>query len=461
MKRNQALPAPGLDKIVLWCLICAAIITFAIYFYFSFSRYFQGDDFPYLIESSGSLKIIFSPQSEVHFRPIERIHLALTHIFGLQPVFFNLWSLLLHAFTAFSMYLAFKEVYNKKIACYSALLFFIIFSYNETLYWIAQAQVIYCLLFAFLAIYASSKNKTLLALLFVFLSSFSYSLWYVLPVYFFFSGKKKKMFFLSLLVVGLHILLMAFFSLPLQYYGPVKQVTEIPARVMYCLFKTLLPFSKLEVGIPIFILFILAVAVSLYLFIKKRAAAVPFLVFYFVPAVIFLLSSHIPSRFFYFPAAAVALVLVLSFLSVKKPYNYIGGILILYLAILSPVLNYLDGVDYKNYSLEYKKIIKQGDELRSLKIGDRAILINKMPQSVPQKYIKENLLAGRLKLLFNREKALAGLLYPKDYVDFILLERNLKSIPLAASAETCRRAKQIEMGDREIVSTYCFEAAKK
>jgi hypothetical protein len=458
MSENKTLPTPFFNKLILWCLIGIAVITFIIYFYFYFSGYFLGDDFPYLIESSGSLRNLFSPQSNVHFRPVERLHLSLTNVFGFQPVFFNLLSLLLHVFAAFTMYLALKEIYNKNIALFSALLFFIIFSYNETLYWIAQAQVIYCLIFAFLAIYYHKKGKIIPALLFVILSSFSYSLWVILPVYFLFAGRKKMMFFLSLFVVGLHVLIMMFFALPIQYYGPLKNIEELPLRVMYCLAKTIFPFSRLEVGIPILLFFLLVVGVSLYFFIKKTKFSLPFLVFYFVPAGIYLLSTHIPARFFYFPAVAIAIVLTLSFLSVKKPYNYIGGILILYVAVMSPFINYYDGVDYNNYSHEFKRVImEEGDKLRDLQTGDKVVLINRFPESIPQKYISENLLVGRLKLLFNRQKAISGLIYPKDLVNYVLLERKLKGVPINDRAG----AKRISMGNRGVVSEYCFIVAER
>lgn len=458
MSDNKTLPTPLFNKIILWSLIGIAVITFIIYFYFSFTGYFLGDDFPYLVESSGNLRNLFSPQSNVHFRPVERLHLSLTNIFGFQPVFFNLLSLLLHVFAAFTMYLAVKEIYNKQTGLFSSLLFFIIFSYNETLYWIAQAQVIYCLIFAFLAIYYHSKNKPEHALLFVLLSSFSYSVWVVLPVYFLFAGRKKLMFFLSLLVVGLHVFIMMFFELPVQYYGPLKDITELPLRVMYCFYKTLLPFSELDVGIPILLLFLAVVGVSLYLFIKKMKFSILFLVFYFVPVAIYLLSTHIPSRFFYFPAVAIAVVLALSFLEIKKPYNVIGGILILYLAIMSPFINYYDGVDYSNYSHEFKRVVMDGgDKFRDLQPGDKVVLINRFSESIPQKYIKDNLLVGRLKLLFNRRNAIGGLMFPRDLVNYVLLERQLKGVPIEDRAG----AKTITIGSGAFVSEYCFTVAER
>jgi hypothetical protein len=449
------------EKIVLWSLICIAFATFVIYFNFSFTRYFQADDFPYLIESSDSLSIVLSPQSNVHFRPIERIHLALVHIFGINPIFFNLLTLLLQILATLAMYFALKEIYNIKIATYSALLFFIIFSYNEILFWIAQAQIIYCLIFVFMAMYFHKKEKIILSFIFMILASFSYSLWYVLPVYFLFSGKSKKMFFLSCMVVGLHILLMIYFSLPLQYYGPVKDFTEIPTRIIICLFNTIFPFTTIDTGITTLTLFILLVILSIYFFAKEQAFSTPVLIFYFVPATIYLLSSHIPSRFFYFPAVAIAIALVIFFLSSRKPYKYIGGIIILYLALISPILNYQDGIDYKNYSLEYKKIIRQSNEIRKLKIGDHAVLINRMPESIPQNYILKNLLVGRLKLFFNRKDSIAGLIYPKDLVNFILLENNLKSIPLNTQALPKDNSIKIEIGDQTTVSNYVFQVVKK
>lgn len=458
MSDNKTLPTPLFNKIILWSLIAAAVITFIVYFYFSFSGYFLGDDFPYLVESSGNLRNLFSPQSNVHFRPVERLHLSLGNIFGFQPVFFNLLSLFLHVFAAFTMYLALKEIYDKQTGLFSSLLFFIIFSYNETLYWIAQAQVIYCLIFAFLAIYYHSKNKPEHALLFVLLSSFSYSVWVVLPVYFLFAGRKKLMFFLSLSVVGLHVFIMMFFDLPVQYYGPLKDITELPLRVMYCLYKTIFPFSGLDVGIPILLLFLVVVGVSLYLFIKKTKFSILFLVFYFVPAAVYLLSYHIPSRFFYFPAVGIALVITLSFLKVKKPYNLIGGVLILYLAIMSPFINYYDGVDYSSYSHEFKLVVMEGkDRLRHVQPGDKVVLINRFSESIPRKYIKDNLLVGRLKLLFNRQNAIGGLMYPKDLVDYVLLKRKLKGLPL----EDRTGAKTVTIGSGAFVSEYSFTVAER
>ncbi|MGQ9618486.1 MAG: hypothetical protein ACUVUG_05935 [Candidatus Aminicenantia bacterium] len=59
----------------------------------------------------------------------------------------------------------------------------------------------------------------------------------------------------------------------------------------------------------------------------------------------------------------------------KKPYNFLGFLKIIYISLLSTLMNYHDGEDYFRYSLKFKEIIDEGRKILSqFEDGDRIVV---------------------------------------------------------------------------------------
>lgn len=412
----------------------------------------MGDDFPLLV-SAQNLKSIFQPIG-VHFRPVVRIHFFLSNLVGTRHIIFNFLSIFLHIFASFSLYLVLKE-YNKKISLFSALLFFSLFAYNEAIFWISAIGIVYSLLFSLLSIYFFKREKYLFSLLFLVLSSFSYETWIVLPFYFVLSRKKKILLITSSIILLVLHLFIAFYSHgQILSYGGLASFNEIPARIFYYFYKNFFPFSYISTTPIVYITSFVFVSLFFYLTLKnKEEFLLPFL-FYFVPSSVFLLSRYIPSRFFYFPALSVAIFLSYIFFE-KRPWSLLVLPAIIYLSILSPVINYLDGIDYHQYSLIHKAVVNEGKRLmEEIQPGNKITLVNRL--SLPLTEISVNSVKGSPKIFLHRGKGIGGLVDIDVFVNFILKGKGLMNIPLTEE----EGSKIIVIGNRNFVSKYSFKVVK-
>ena len=410
------------------------------------------DEFPLIAESFQIKSYIFVPIGS-HFRPVARLHFFLIHeIFGKNHIVFNFISILLQIIATWILYLTVKRIHNQKTAIFSSLLFFIIFTYNEVIIWISVVPLIYCLIFLLLAIYFSDNPKIWKSIVFIFLASLSYEVWLVLPLYYFFK-KRKKLFVFSFVLAISSFIFYKLIGIKALSYGGINTVNEIPFRVIYYLIDTFFPFFTYNSEILIFILFIIITCISIYIFFKKKQFQLS-IIFYFVSAILYLLSSHIPSRFFYLTAISVAIILA-KLISIKNIYKYIIYGLIIYIPIISIPINIKDHIDYNNFSQEFRKIINIGESsVKKLKSGDRVLIINRIKDSYPQKYT--NNLLGRPKLLFHRKGGIGGLILLNEYVNYILIDKNL----IGKKTDFRGNEQIINIGDGPIVYQYCFLVQK-
>lgn len=443
-----------MEKIVFPFILISAISSLLIYSYFSPRRYFIGDDFPLLI-SAQNIKSIFLPVG-AHFRPVVRMHFLLSSIFGDSPVFFNFLSLFLHILATFSFYLVLKEEYNKKFSIFASLLFFSLFTYNETVFWISSIGVIYSFFFSMLSIYFFKRGKQLVSLLFLLLSSLSYETWAFIPFYFILSKRKNFLLIFSSILLSIFNFLFVISSPDrIHSYGSFPPLNEIPARISYYLYKNLFPFSYLSRSSIIYFAFFVTLALFLYFVFKvKERILLPSLL-YFIPCLIFLMSRYIPSRFFYSPSASTSVILSF-FILEKRPLRYILLAGMVYLSIISPIINYLDGMDYLHYSLMHKTIVDHGRRvIEDIKMGDEVLIINRF--SIPLTKMAVESVKGSPKTFLHRGKGIGGLIDLDVFVNFLLKKKGLKSIPLAKE----KGLKTIVIGNGNFVSKYSFNVKKR
>jgi len=433
----------------------SAAIVFLIYIYFAFHRYFIGDDFPQLLEQSDhSWRKILLPIG-YHFRPMFRMHLTLTQVFGWNPVWMNLLSVLVHLFASTCLFLAVKRHLNRDVALVAVLVFFAQYSFNEAVIWISAIQVVYCLAFVSLAVSTSGKKKRMV-FLWIVMASFCHEFWLILPIYFWFFEKgRKTCFSFSLLNVGIQMVLIRIFAIPVSAYNPVDSVFEFFRHLVHYLHKAIWPFSS---GFPPWGVVLLAAAwviISLYLFKTSSQTRFP-LILYFGPALIILLSRYIPSRYFYFPIAGLSILLSQGIYSRFRPVNLFCLGIVLYSSILSPFVQIIDQRHYRAYSQEYRQLILKETGLNAVKPGDVVLLQNHESRSIPEEYSQKFLAERRPKLLFSRKGSIGGLIHLKDYVHFILLAHNLRAVP----CEECRNARIIRIGSGPFVSQYRFRVVR-
>jgi hypothetical protein len=192
-------------------------------------------------------------------------------------------------------------------------------------------------------------------------------------------------------------------------------------------------------------------AFSLYFLIKyKEKFLLPFL-FYFVPSAIFLMSKYIPSRFFYFPLVSIA-ILLSCLIFQKKPWCYLSLPFIIYLSILSPIINYLDGLDYLEYSKLHRAVINEGEKLlEGVRPGDKIVIVNRFSLSMTEIAVK--FLKGTPKVFLHRGKGIGGLVDLAIFTNFILWEKGMRSVAMPRGKD-CRI---IIIGNGDFVSEYSFK----
>ncbi len=444
------------QKFLIIFLVLSAAASSAVFIRYSLKSYFLLDDFTLLVESQDFPADLLRPIL-CHFRPVERLHFALHKVWAYRPWAFYLTGLLLHFLACAMAFLLLRRLFDSYTALTASLLLLLGFPFNETLFWISAAGVSYSFLFSAAAIYFFEREKYLLSMVFTLLAALSYETWVVLPAYFLVKGLKKpgarKALLFAILLAAGHLLLFKVFSFSLSAYGGLPPLKQIPLRIIFYLLRTFLPFSVSTAGL---LLAGLALLLLFWLHFRQDGSrAWLAAIFYFVPAFIFLFSAKIASRFFYFPYFALSL-LVAGMLRQGRRLAAIGGILILYLAFLSPAINYLDSQDYLKLAAAHRGIVKEGGRmLASASPGDVYLLLNCFDFSFPRYFAFHH--QGRNKLIYERKGAIGGLIFPHDLVNFILMRRGLWSLP----QENCSSAKVVKIGGGRQLSSYCFKVIRR
>ena len=427
-------------------LFFAALIVAGCYVYFALVRFFMLDDFPLLVRSGDLASVVETIGGRL--KPVARFHFFLFSWISMSPVWFNLVSLGLHATAAVSLYLALRELYGDRISKIAGLVFFIHFSYNEAVAWVSAVPVVYCLIFCCLSVFFVESKRWRPAVAVLILASLSYELWLVLPL-FFTLRKEWRLAAVGFGLAAVHGLTAWWVGFSAAGYGGLPALSELPLRIVFYLYRMFLPFSSLP-GILLAVVLVILMTAILGFGLRRRFEWVVFpFTWYMVPAAVFLFSSYLPSRFFYFPAAAVAVGAAL-LMGLRHPLRLVGYVVIGYLVLMSLPIHVLDGIDYRDFSREGERLLRQGQPALGLKAGDTVLLVNRVNRSFPKEYTRR--LRGRPKLLFERKGGLGGLIYPGDYVDFLLLPRGLRAEP----HDDCGDARRLEIGSGPVVSTHCF-----
>jgi hypothetical protein len=225
---------------------------------------------------------------------------------------------------------------------------------------------------------------------------------------------------------------------------------ELPVRFAVYAYRLLSPLAgtlSLGAGLSLTLLLLCLLAVPRY-----RFAAV----LYAASALVFSMSAHVASRFYYFPALALILVVVIGLGSKHLAMRLVSALVAVYLCIASPWINGLDGEDYLQKAELHRELYEAVSARVDLLVeGDSAVIVNRLgPQRLQSLTVSR---VGRPKLIFVRGPAMAGMIYPDDAVRMALWMRAEQP----AHAD-CSDGRTIEVGsEMAVLSTYCFSVERR
>jgi hypothetical protein len=409
-----------------WIIICVVALISSVVSLIVYANhvpdFFMGDDFELIGDALAGVSL-FEPVS-THLRPIIRLHFLLYRWIP-SPAFFGALSLLLHALASGAIFLALRETHDRDVAVPGALLFFSCFLANEAVFWASSSAVLYCTIFSCLALAAFARGRVATACLWLIPAAMSYELWLVVPLLFLFHFRKVK----ELIVP---------FVMSVVYLG-------LPARFAIYAYRFLSPLAgtpSLAASLALTLLLL-----TLFAFPRYRYPAV----LYLVSALIFSLSAHVSSRFYYFPSLALVLVVVIGLQSPQRALRVVSAVMAIYLAIASPWINGLDGEDYLQKAELHRELYEAFEaRIDTLSEGESAVIVNRLGPGRLASLATQRV--GRPKLVYVRGPAMAGMIYPDDAVRMALWVRAERPERVPCSGAT------IEIGRQGTVrSTYCFK----
>ena len=433
-----------------WKLICilavvSGVASFAVYLV-HVPDFFMGDDF----ELAGDALAGTSPLEPVasHLRPVIRLHFLVYRWLPSTSVFGAL-SLALHLLACGVVFLVLRDIYGRRVALPVALLFFTSFLANEAVFWASSAAVLYCTIFSVLSLGCFVRGRLVAAYLLLGAAALSYELWLVVPLLFLFHFRRARELIPPYVMVGAYLGLhfLTFGAAGASSYGGFS-LAELPLRFSVYAFRMLSPLAG-SPG-PGISLLLSALLLSLFAVPRFRFPAA----LYAASALLFSMSAHVSSRFYYFPSLALILIVALGLDSSRRAVRLVATVLAVYLAVASPWINHLDGKDYARKAKLHRELYEALEpRINRLAEGEHGVLVNRLG---PQRLASlRNTRAGRPKLVFVRGPAMGGMIYPDDAVRMALWDRAEQPLDAACSGST------IEVGRGELLSTYCFRVAPR
>jgi hypothetical protein len=437
--------AAGADR-GFWKWVCAAALVSAVaslaVYLTHVPDYFMGDDFELIGDALAGVSP-FQPVS-THLRPIIRLHFML-YRWVPSAWFFGALSVLLHALASGAVFLALRETHGRTVAAPAALFFFGSFMANEAVFWASSAAALYCMIFSGLALASFVRGRPVVSYAWLILAALSYDLWVVVPFLLLFHARRAREivfpFTLMAAYYGLHVAV--FGGSGASAYGGFS-LSQLPARFAVYAQGYLLPLAD---SLPLAgALVLMAGLLSLLAVPRYRFAAV----LYTVSALVFSLSVHAPSRFYYFPSLALVLIVSLGLQSTRRGMRAAAGLLAVYLAVASPWINALDGKDYRREADLHQELFDVvSSRVGQLDDGEAAVIVNRLgPERLKSLW---NQRSGRPKILFVREPAMAGMIYPDDAVRMALWTRDERPERAPCTGRTILVGRE-----RAVRSTYCF-----
>lgn len=403
---------------------------------------FFGDDLALIGEALRGASL-WEPIS-AHVRPLVRLHFRLVAQWP-SPALFHLVSWVLHVATAGATALFVRALGLARAAPLAGLLVLAVFLANEALFWVAAVGVLHAALFSFLSLWLERRDRPWAAFGCLALASLAYELWIVVPAVMLVERRPWRRMLPSLALLAVHAVLFVWLAGGrVGAYGGLSLV-DLPRRFSQYAFGLVSPLAgSLPTWLAVLIMLgLLALGLA-------RRWRVP-VVLYAVSATLFAFSEHTASRFAYVPALALVLMLVVSLEAreARRAGRAAAALVIGWLAVISPVINHLDRVDYGRLSAMHEELLTRlRPPLSSSTEGASVVLVNREgPErlvALSQRWL------GRPKPLLVRSQAVGGLVYLQDLAAVLLAERGLAPSPAECAGTV------IEIGHGPVLDRACF-----
>lgn len=208
---------------ILNLLILISIIVLLYHPVFKYG-FFQ-DDFLHLLNTQGPISDLvkfFSDNSAIYYRPlgIQLAYWLQQKIFGLEPVYWHGFSLLIHLLNTGLVYaLITKITKNKTVSFLASFLYATAAVHFISLFWLAETNLLLGALVLFLTLNVYLSDRLTLSLILFALGLLTHEIVIIFPALAFLLRRPPKAYFIGLLGLSLSYMLLRFYILPIPATG--------------------------------------------------------------------------------------------------------------------------------------------------------------------------------------------------------------------------------------------------
>lgn len=347
-------------------LVCYLLLISLVALVPSINNFFVGDDFTWLhwaaTSTLGSLKEYFTIANGFFYRPLDKILMFFLYtFFSFQPQGYHLFIIFLHFLCAAGIYILGLRLFKKKVLAFSsAVLFILLPSSGENIFWISSISITLSTLFIiygliFMADFRSKGRIAayLLAILFEALALLSYEMALIFPLllaaadFTLFQQKKTKKLFYSYIPFVILIpayLIARFFAKavwPSGSYG--YNLSHLVPNFFGNLAGYLALFIFGEKSIPFYTMFrIVSKSHSVFILAVLLLILVIFLISIFLKRrkiALFIIDGQGLIISFCFSLSVIALLPFLGLGNISERYGYLSSVGFVFLAVYC-----LDGI---------------------------------------------------------------------------------------------------------------------
>lgn len=227
------------------------LISVTVFLYFPSFRYgFFQDDWLHLLNTQGPISDLvkfFSDNSAIYYRPlgIQLAYWLQQKIFGLEPVYWHGFSLLIHLLNTGLVYaLIAKITRNKAVSFLASFLYATAAIHFISLFWLAETNLLLGALVLFLTLNVYLSDRLTLSLILFALGLLTHEIVIIFPALVFLLRRPPKAYFIGLLGLSLGYMLLRFYILPIPATGTYTlqfNLSSFNSLIWYVLWSFNLP----------------------------------------------------------------------------------------------------------------------------------------------------------------------------------------------------------------------------
>lgn len=227
------------------------LISVTVFLYFPSFRYgFFQDDWLHLLNTQGPISDLvkfFSDNSAIYYRPlgIQLAYWLQQKIFGLEPVYWHGFSLLIHLLNTGLVYaLIAKITRNKAVSFLASFLYATAAIHFISLFWLAETNLLLGALILFLSLNVYLAGRLRLSLILFALGLLTHEITIIFPALVILFRRPPKAYFIGLLGLSLGYMLLRFYILPIPATGTYTlqfNLSSFNSLIWYVLWSFNLP----------------------------------------------------------------------------------------------------------------------------------------------------------------------------------------------------------------------------